>query len=201
MWTIARLKSEWRSREQTRVYKTAEISAAVSAEAAWIIHTLSIRFRGGFRLLLKIEWRHSEWAILHADVMLTYTWTRHAALVLTPPDRKRPSAAAWRGDIRSGARRPSTASFLFSLRAWQSSFQVFPLVLNPQLHIIFSQHSLFCCNINAISSTPSLSLSSLLGSLSFSLTPDHSHLCSPPHFRSFHATCCFAHNYCTTFLS
>ena len=43
------------------------------------------------------------------------------------------------------------------------------------------QRSLFCCNINAMSSTPSLSLSSLLGSLSFSLTshpPDHSHLCS-----------------------
>ena len=33
------------------------------------------------------------------------------------------------------------------------------------------QRSLFCCNINAMSSTPSLSLSSLLGSLSFSLTP------------------------------
>ena len=33
------------------------------------------------------------------------------------------------------------------------------------------QRSLFCCNINAMSSTPSLSLSSLLRSLSFSLTP------------------------------
>ena len=31
--------------------------------------------------------------------------------------------------------------------------------------------SLFCCNINAMSSIPSLSLSSLLGSLSFSLMP------------------------------
>ena len=37
------------------------------------------------------------------------------------------------------------------------------------------QRSLFCCNINAMSSTPSLSLSSLLGSLFFSLTP-HIHL-------------------------
>ena len=37
------------------------------------------------------------------------------------------------------------------------------------------QRSLFCRNINAMSSTPSLSLSSLLGSLSFSLTP-HIHL-------------------------
>ena len=37
------------------------------------------------------------------------------------------------------------------------------------------QRSLFCCNTNAMSSTPSLSLSSLLGSLSFSLTP-HIHL-------------------------
>ena len=36
--------------------------------------------------------------------------------------------------------------------------------------------SLFCCNINAMSSIPSLSLSSLLGSLSFSLT-QHIHLC------------------------
>ena len=37
------------------------------------------------------------------------------------------------------------------------------------------QSSLFCCNTNSMSSTPSLSLSSLLGSLSFSLTP-HIHL-------------------------
>ena len=37
------------------------------------------------------------------------------------------------------------------------------------------QRSLFCCNTNAMSSKPSLSLSSLLGSLSFNLTP-HIHL-------------------------
>ena len=41
------------------------------------------------------------------------------------------------------------------------------------------KRSLFCCNTNAMSSTPSLSLSSLLGSLSCNLTPpDRSHLCS-----------------------
>ena len=83
----------------------------------------------------------------------------------------------------------STASSLFSLRAWQSSrttsFQVL-LGLEPStsysMHFFTQssssfhstcpyQRSLFCCNINAMSSTPSLSLSSLLGSLSFSLTP------------------------------
>ena len=65
---------------------------------------------------------------------------------------------------------------------------VFPLVLNPSYSMHFFtqssssfrsacpyQRSLFCCNINAMSSTPSLSLSSLLASLSFSLTP-HIHL-------------------------
>ena len=36
-------------------------------------------------------------------------------------------------------------------------------------------HSLFCCNTNAMSSIPGLSLSSLLGNLSFSLMP-HIHL-------------------------
>ena len=82
----------------------------------------------------------------------------------------------------------SMASSLFSLRAWQSSqttsFQVLwsspwswtlNFILRVFLHpiiIIFSQHMpicLFCCNINAMSSTPSLSLSSLLGSLSLSI--------------------------------
>ena len=93
----------------------------------------------------------------------------------------------------------SMASTLFSLRAWQSSrttsFQVLfglPLGLEPStsysMHFFTQsspsfrstcpyQHSLFCCNINAMSSTISLSLSSLLGSLSFNLMPpDHSHL-------------------------
>ena len=91
----------------------------------------------------------------------------------------------------------STASSLFSLCAWQStqttSFQVLfglPLGLEPStsysMHFFTQssssfrstcpyQYSLFCCNNNAMSSTPSLSLSSLLGSLSFSLTP-HIHL-------------------------
>jgi len=42
-------------------------------------------------------------------------------------------------------------------------------------------HSLFCCNTSAVSSIRYFCLSSLLGNLSFSLTPhpsDHSHLCS-----------------------
>ena len=91
----------------------------------------------------------------------------------------------------------SMASSLFNLRAWQSScttsFQVFfglLLGLEPStscsIHFFTQssssfrntwpyQRSLFCCNTNAMSSTPSLSLSSLLGSLSFSLTP-HIHL-------------------------
>ena len=67
---------------------------------------------------------------------------------------------------------------------WSSSWS---LTLNFILHtffhpiiIIFLQHmpyqrSLFCCKTNAMSSIPSLCLSSLLGSLSFSLMP-HIHL-------------------------
>ena len=91
----------------------------------------------------------------------------------------------------------STASSLFSLRAWQSSqttsCQVLfglPLGLEPStsysMHFFTQspssfrstcpyQRRLFFCNINAISSTPSLSLSSLLGRLSLSLRP-HIHL-------------------------
>ena len=89
------------------------------------------------------------------------------------------------------------ASSLFSLRARQSSrttsLQVLfrlPLGLGPStsysMHFFTQssssfrstcpyQRSLFCCNTNAMSSIPSLSLSSLLESLSFSLTP-HIHL-------------------------
>ena len=89
------------------------------------------------------------------------------------------------------------ASSLFNQRARQSSrttsFQVFfglPLGLEPStsyyMHFFTQssssfrntwpyQRSLFCCNTNVMSSTSSLSLSSLLGSLSFSLTP-HIHL-------------------------
>ena len=91
----------------------------------------------------------------------------------------------------------SIASSVFSLCAWQSSFTTslqvlfgLPLGLGPSTS--YSKHfftqslssfrrtcpyqcSLFSCNTNAMSSTPSLSLSSLLGSLSFSLTP-HIHL-------------------------
>ena len=129
----------------------------------------------------------------------------------------------------------SMASSLFNLRAWQSSrttsFQVFfglPLGLEPStscsIHFFTQsstsfrntwpyQRSLFCCSTNAMSSTPSLSLSSLLGSLSFSLRP-HIHLTIliSAHWSAttfsfftgqahFHATCCFSHNYCTTFHS
>ena len=83
----------------------------------------------------------------------------------------------------------SMASPLFSLRAWQSSqttsLQVLfglPLGLGPStsysMHYFTQssssfrstcpyQRSLFCCNTNAMSSIPSLSLSSLLVSLSF----------------------------------
>ena len=85
------------------------------------------------------------------------------------------------------------ACSLFNLRAWQSSrttsFQVFfglPLGLEPStwcsIHFFTQssssfrntrpyQRSLFCCYTSAMSSTRSLSLSSLLGSLSFSVTP------------------------------
>jgi len=83
----------------------------------------------------------------------------------------------------------------FKLRAWQSfcttSIHVLfglPLVLEPStsysIHF-FTQsvsssncstwpyhHNLFCCSINVISSLPSLSLNTLLGTLSFTLTLD-----------------------------
>jgi len=101
----------------------------------------------------------------------------------------------------------SMASSLFILRAWQSSrttsLQVLfglPLGLGPstsyRIHFFTQssssfrstcpyQLSLFCCNTNAMSCIPEV----------------------PPRFLSlqarshFYATCCFAHNYCTTFLS
>jgi len=83
----------------------------------------------------------------------------------------------------------SIASSLFKLRAWQSfcttSLHVLfglPLGLEPStsysIHF-FTQsvssfrntcpyhHNLFCCSVNIISSIPSLSLNSLLGTLSF----------------------------------
>ena len=91
----------------------------------------------------------------------------------------------------------SIASSVFSSRAWQSalttSLQVLfglPLGLGPStsysMHFFTQssssfhgtcpyQRSLFCCNANAMSYIPSLSLSSLLGNLSFSLMP-HIHL-------------------------
>jgi len=91
----------------------------------------------------------------------------------------------------------SIASSLFQLRAWQSfctiSFHVLfglPLGLEPStsysIHF-FTQsvssfrstcpyhRNLFCCSINIISSIPSLSLNSLLGTLSSTLTL-HIHL-------------------------
>ena len=84
----------------------------------------------------------------------------------------------------------SIASSLFNLRVWQSfcttSVHVLfgqPVGLDPStsysIHF-FTQslssfhstcpyhHNLFCCSINIISSIPSLSLNSLLGTLSFS---------------------------------
>jgi len=86
----------------------------------------------------------------------------------------------------------SIASSLFKLRAWQSfcttSLHVLfglTLVLEPStrysmhfftqslssFHNTFPYHrNLFCCSINIISSVPSLSLNSLLGTLSFTLT-------------------------------
>ena len=91
----------------------------------------------------------------------------------------------------------STASSVFSLWPRQSSLTtslqvLFGLPLGPGPSISYSIHfftqsssslrstcpyqrSLFCCNTNAMSSIPSLSLSSLLGNLSFSLVP-HIHL-------------------------
>jgi len=91
----------------------------------------------------------------------------------------------------------SIASSLFKLRAWQSfcttSFHVLfglPLGLEPStsysIHFftqsVSSFHStcpyhrnLFCCSINIISSIPSLSLNSLLGTLSFTIA-FHNHL-------------------------
>ena len=86
----------------------------------------------------------------------------------------------------------SMASSLFSLRAWQpfstTSLQVLfglPLGLGSFTWNLRGMHfftqssssfrstcpyhrSLFCCNTNAMSSIPNLSLSSLLGNLSFS---------------------------------
>jgi len=91
----------------------------------------------------------------------------------------------------------SIASSLFNLRTWQSlsttSLQVIfglPLGLEPStsysIHFftksVSSFHntcpyhcSLFCCSTKIISSIPSLSLSFLLGTLSFTLT-SHIHL-------------------------
>jgi len=91
----------------------------------------------------------------------------------------------------------SIASSLFKLRAWQSFcttfFHVlFGLLLGLEPSTSYSIHfftqsvscfcstcphhcNLFCCSINIISSIPSLSLNSLLGTLSFTLTV-HIHL-------------------------
>jgi len=59
-----------------------------------------------------------------------------------------------------------------------------PHISSPNQCLLFATHApyhrnLFCCSINTISSIPSISLNSLLGSLSFTLTLHiHSHLCS-----------------------
>jgi len=97
----------------------------------------------------------------------------------------------------------SIASSLFKLRAWQSfcttSFHILfglPLGLEPSTSYsthFFTQsvssfrstrpyhRNLFCCSINIISSIPSLSLNSLLGTLSFILTL-HIHLTIHSHY-------------------
>ena len=109
--------------------------------------------------------------------------------------QKKHSHPSWSSDILYQL--PPFTTIHSSLRAWQSfsatSLQVLfglPLGLGPStsysMHFFTQssssfrstspyQRSLFCCNTNAMSSTPSLSLSSLLGSLPFSLTP-HIHL-------------------------
>ena len=128
----------------------------------------------------------------------------------------------------------SIASSLFKLRAWQSfcttSLHVLfglPLGLEPStsysIHF-FTQsvysfrntcpynRKLFCCSINIISSIPSLSVNSLLGTLSFtfytSIWPFSSMLAEvPPHFLSrqarsrFRVAYYFAHNCYTACLS
>jgi len=123
----------------------------------------------------------------------------------------------------------SIASSLFSLYARQSSLTIsvqvllgLPLGLGPSTS--YSMHfftrssssfhstcpyqctyqcSLFCCNTSAMSSIPSLSLSSLLGNLWFSLMP-HIHLTILISARwnatIFSFLTNFAYNYCTTFL-
>jgi len=105
------------------------------------------------------------------------------------------------------------------------SFQVFfglPLAWHPPLHTPYisspNQSSfcstcpyhcnLFCCSAEIMSSNPSLSLNSILGTLSCSLMP-HIHLTIPISdsfsfltARShFHAAYYFAHNCCTISLS
>jgi len=93
----------------------------------------------------------------------------------------------------------SIASSLFKLHAWQpfcttSFYVLFGLSLGLEPSTSYSIHfftqsvssfrttcpyhrSLFCCSINIISSIPSLSLNSLLGTLSFTHPSDHSHFC------------------------
>jgi len=65
---------------------------------------------------------------------------------------------------------------------WSYTILHTPCISSPSHHHLFAvgptcpyRSSLFCCNTNATSSIPNLSLSSLLGNLSFSLMP-HIHL-------------------------
>ena len=65
---------------------------------------------------------------------------------------------------------------------WSYTILHTPCISSPSHHLLFAvgptcpyRSSLFCCNTNATSSIPNLSLSSLLGNLSFSLMP-HIHL-------------------------
>jgi len=76
---------------------------------------------------------------------------------------------------------PLSMSFLFYLLVWSSPPHI-PYIFFTQSQSVSSirstcpyHHSLFCCSINIISSIPSLSLNSLLGTLSFTLTL-HIHL-------------------------
>jgi len=110
----------------------------------------------------------------------------------------------------------SIASSLFNLHAWLLFHNLYPGPLwssscsGPLYFILHAFHfrntcpyhrSLFCCSTTVMSSSPNLSLSSLLGNLFFSLTPlnkDHSDLLDDWHNnKSIKAHICeFCMNFC-----
>ena len=110
--------------------------------------------------------------------------------------------------VRDSPGRPVPEETLTHSHPTWSSDILYHLPPFTTIHGILFVHftCLFCCITNAMSSIPSLSLNSLLGSLSFSLMPHMTWPFSsllaevPPRFLSlqarshFHATCCFAHN-------